>query len=140
MAIPTITTPKPPLNLFEAQRIQADDDWQTLYTVPQYIIPAIGAEPQQTVKAAAIMTGMVVSHNGATARKVSARIVGTDEVTTYDIVHEANVFPNDILIISLERQVMVSGEAIQVKMTSGETADIHFTYILNTRETFTEIV
>jgi hypothetical protein len=139
MAAPQIITPKPPLNLFEAKRATITDTWTTLYNVPEYVIPAAGVTPEQTVKAAAIMTGILISHNGTATRKVSVQILDVDD-NAYSVVHEADVFPNDILVVSLDRQVMQSGEQLQVKMTSGETADVHFTYILNTREVYTEIV
>jgi len=41
----TITTPRPPLNLFEVVRAEVGVEWTTIYDVPDYLIPAEGPNP-----------------------------------------------------------------------------------------------
>lgn len=131
----TIVTPRPPLNLFEAVRLSATDVWTDIYTVPKYQIPASGPVPQRTVNAAAIMNGLIITNTTNGLIEVSLRIIGVD-TNFYSIVEEATVPVNDFMIVSLERQVMVTDEVIQVKLGTAQTADVHFTFILNTREEF----
>lgn len=133
--MPVIVTPRPPLNLFEAVRIGATDAWTDLYTVPSYQIPASGPSPQQNINAAAIMNGLLVANTSISSITVSVQIVAAD-TTTYAIVDNAPVPANDFMVVSLERQVLLTGETIQVKMGTTQTADVHFSFILNTREEF----
>jgi len=133
--MPTIVTPRPPLNLFEAVRLNATDAWTTIYTVPKYQIPASGPVPQRDINAAAIMNGLIVTNTTNGLIDVSIRIIGVD-TNEYPIVEEATVPVNDFMIVSLERQVMLTDEAIEVKLGTGQTASVHFTFILNTREEF----
>jgi len=133
--MPTIVTPRPPLNLFEAVRLNATDVWTTIYTVPKYQVPASGPVPQRDISAAAIMNGLIVTNTTTGLIEVSLRIIGTD-TNEYPVVEEANVPVNDFMIVSLERQVMLTDEAIQVKVGTGQSATVHFTFILNTREEY----
>jgi hypothetical protein len=133
--MPTIVTPRPPLNLFEAIRLNATDVWTTIYTVPKYQIPASGPVPQRDINAAAIMNGLIVTNTTNGLIDVSIRIVGVD-TNFYSVVEEATVPVNDFMIVSLERQVMLTDEEIQVKLGTAQTAAVHFTFILNTREEF----
>jgi len=133
--MPTIVTPRPPLNLFEAIRLNATDVWTTLYTVPKYQVPASGPVPQRDIPAAAIMNGLVVTNTTQGLIQVSLRIIGVD-AEEYPVVEEAIVPVNDFMIVSLERQVMLSDEVIQVKVNTDQTATVHFTFILNTKEEY----
>lgn len=130
-----IVTPRPPLNLFEAVRLDATDVWTTIYEVPKYRIPASGPVPQRDINAAAIMNGLIVANTTGGPIDVSIRIIGVD-TNFYSVVEEAPIPVNDFMIVSLERQVMLTGETIQVKLEAAQTAAIHFTFILNTREEF----
>jgi hypothetical protein len=130
-----IVTPRPPLNLFEAVRLNATDQWTNIYTVPRYRVPATGPVPQRDVSAAAIMNGLIVTNTTNGLIEVSIRIIGAD-TNEYSVVEEATVPVNDFMIVSLERQVMLTDESIQVKLGTAQTADVHFTFILNTREEF----
>jgi hypothetical protein len=131
----TIVTPRPPLNLFEAVRLNATDQWTNIYTVPKYQVPASGPVPQRDINAAAIMNGLIVTNTTGGLIDVSIRIIGADS-NEYPIVEEAPVPVNDFMIVSLERQVMLTDESIQVKLGTAQTATVHFTFILNTREEF----
>lgn len=135
----TIITPRPPLNLFEAVRMNATPTWTQIYQVPLYQVPASGPVAQRNIKAAAIMNGLIVTNTTVGLIDVSLRIVGVDN-NFYPIVEGATVPVNDFMIVSLERQVMLTGESIQIKVGTAQTASVHFTFILNTREEFEVIL
>ena len=136
-------SPRPPLNVFEASReLLAGDDWYTLAEVPQYYIPQNGPNPPRTINTVAIMTGLTITNMHTSTIRVSARILGQlDE--EYPILNQAVLPPNDFLSISFERQIMMSGERMQVSIPSnagaGTQACAHFTYIVNQREEFTVV-
>jgi hypothetical protein len=130
-------TPRPPLNVFEVSRAQlsgTEGDWVELVKVPRYYIPQNGPTAARFVNAAAIMTGLTVTNLEPTSIYVSARIKGQDG-QYYSILNGASVPPNDFLIISFDRQIMLSGETLEVVSEEG-TATAHFTYIVNQREEF----
>lgn len=131
----TITTPRPPLNLFEAVRAPIGPAWSTIYTVPDYNIPASGPTPARTIGAAAIMTGLLVANDGFADITFSARIAGADGVN-YTVLRDATVPPNDFALIGLDRQVLRSGEALEMRAGDDQAAVVHFTFILNQREVF----
>lgn len=133
-------SPRPPLNIFEASRANlANSAWVTLAEVPQYYIPQNGPNPARTINTVAIMTGLTITNIQNTTIRVSARILGQED-EEYLILKEAAVPPNDFLSISFERQVMMTGERMQVSVPSNNTANTHacahFTYIINQREEF----
>lgn len=134
----TIITPRPPLNLFEVVRMQATDVWTTIYTVPEYQVPASGPTPQRTIGAAAIMNGLLVTNTALSTVAVSIRILNTSG-SPFSVLNAAPIPSNDFMIVALERQVMLTDEAIQVKMNTAQTASVHFSFILNTREEFVVI-
>lgn len=131
----TIVTPRPPLNLFEAIRVQATDVWTPIYTVPEYQVPASGPTPQRTLSAAAIMNGLLVANTSLSTVQVSVRIVDKNG-TPFSVLNASPIPSNDFMIVALERQVMLTDETIEVKMNAAQTADVHFSFILNTREEF----
>ena len=62
--------------------------------------------------------------------------------TYYTVVNSAPIPPNDFLSISFERQVMKTGEILEIAIPSNSSASanhahVHFSYILNQREEFT---
>jgi hypothetical protein len=135
----TIITPRPPLNLFEVVRIGIDDAWLTIYDVPNYTIPASGPNPQRTIGAAAIMTGIAICPLTTAGATISARVENASGSQTFLLIDGAFAPSGDFLSISLDRQVLKSGEKLQIKCGTGETAMVHFSFILNQREDFTEI-
>lgn len=137
-------SPRPPLNVFEASReLLAGDDWYTLAEVPQYYIPQNGPNPPRTINTVAIMTGLTITNMHTSTIRVSARVKGTGVDEYYPILNSAVLPPNDFLSISFERQIMMSGESMEVSIPSnagvGVQACAHFTYIVNQREEFTII-
>lgn len=133
------TTARPPLNIFEASReVLTGNNWVTMAEVPQYFIPANGPNPSRTVNAVAIMTGLTITNTSNNTIRVSARIVG-QENEIYPILNRAPVPINDFLIISFDRQIMMTWEKLEVSIpssTGGTDACAHFTYIINQREEF----
>lgn len=133
-------TSRPPLNIFEASReLLQGNGWVTLAEVPQYYIPGNGPNPAKTVNAVAIMTGLTITNITNDTIKASARIVGpAGEI--YPVLTESVIPPNDFLIISFDRQVMMTWEKLQVSIPSNTTANTHacahFSYIINQREEF----
>lgn len=134
MAI-VITTPKPPLNLFEVRRVALSSDWLTVYEVPEYLIPASGPVAARTVDAAAIVTGLIICAETVTGINVSLRIL--NEIgTEFNLMVAAAVPYGDFLPVPIDRQVLKSGERIQARLNVSQVADAHFSFILNQREEF----
>lgn len=134
-------TPRPPLNIFEVARKQLQGNtWFQVVEVPGYYIPRNGPIAAKSVNTAAIMTGLTITNVHNQTIRASARIKGTDGVY-YTVVNSAPIPPNDFLSISFERQVMKTGEILEVSTPSNVTtanhAHVHFSYIVNQREEFT---
>lgn len=135
-------TPRPPLNLFEVARKQLQGNtWFQVVEVPSYYVPRNGPIAAKTVNTAAVMTGLTITNVHNATIRASARIRGVDGVY-YTIVNTAPIPPNDFLSISFERQVMKTGEILEVSIPSNASpsanhAHVHFSYILNQREEFT---
>lgn len=136
----TITTPRPPLNLFEVVRTQIGSDWQTIYDVPSYTIPANGPNPSRVVGTAAIMTGLAVCPLTPAGATISARVLAANGADNFLLIDGAIAPAGDFLSISLDRQVLRNGERLQVKCGEEQSAMTHFSFILNQREEFTEIL
>ncbi len=133
--MPTIVTPRPPLNIFDRVRFDADETWQLLYETPDYQIPASGPNPSRTVKAVALLTSLLVTNPGAQTVKASLRATtgGTD---TFLIINELPVPANDFALIELGKQNMPSGDKLEIKVDTGEAAIAHLSYVLNQREEY----
>lgn len=139
-----IETAKPPLNLFEVSRVELQGaSYFTILDVPRWKIRANGPIPESFVNTAAIMTGLVVTNQHTSDITVSARVISTDS-HTYTILNAAPVPPNDFLYVALDRQVLLTGEKLQIACdsnTGSPTANhaaVHFTYIINQREQYPE--
>ena len=134
----TITTPRPPLNLFEVVRVPLTEEWETVYDVPDYLIPAEGPNPARSIGTAAIMTGVLITPTAEIAVRVSIRILALNN-TPWLLLDRAFAPAGDVLSIGLDRQVLRTGERFQMKVEAGEAAVAHFSFILNQREDFTVI-
>jgi hypothetical protein len=141
LAANTVTT-RPPLNLFEVERKQLQGNtWFQIVEVPSYYIPRNGPIAAKTINTAAIMTGITITNIHTATIRASARIRGVDGIY-YTVINTAPIPPNDFLAISFERQVMKTGEILEVSIPSNSNlsanhAHIHFSYIINQREEFT---
>jgi len=137
-------TPRPPLNLFEVERRQLQGNtWSPIVQAPSYYIPRNGPIAARTVNTAVIMTGLTITNIHTANIRASARIRGVDGVY-YTVIQNAPIPYSDFLSISFERQVMKTGEILEVSIPSNVSpsanhAHAHFSYIVNQREEFTII-
>lgn len=135
-------SPRPPLNLFEVERVQLQGNtWAQVVQVPSYFIPRNGPIAAKTVNTAAIMTGLTITNIHTASIRASVRIRGVDN-TYYTVVQTAPIPVSDFLSISFERQVMKTGEILEISIPSNTNASAnhahaHFSYIINQREEFT---
>ena len=134
----TITTPRPPLNLFEVVRAEIGVEWTTIYDVPDYLIPGQGPNPARSIGTAAIMTGVLITPTAGASVRVSIRILALNN-TPWLLLDRAFAPAGDVLSIGLDRQVLRAGERFQMKVEASEAAIAHFSFILNQREDFTVI-
>ena len=141
----TIVTTNAPLNLFEVNRVQLQGNtFFDILDVPKYVIPATALKAQYTINTAAIMTGLTITNIKDTQTDITAsvRIIGTDN-NHYYVVKNAPVPANDFIFIGLDRQVLLTGEKLQVScssnLTTSNDAVVHFSFIINQRESYTEV-
>ena len=134
----TITTPRPPLNLFEVVRVPLTEEWETVYDVPDYLIPGEGPNPARSIGTSAIMTGVLITPTAEAAVRVSIRILALNN-TPWLLLDRGFAPAGDVLSIGLDRQVLRTGERFQMKVEASEAAIAHFSFILNQREDFTVI-
>jgi hypothetical protein len=136
-----IITKRPPLNLFDVVRVAVDDTATEIYEVPSYQIPAEGPNPQRDIGAAAILTNMIVANTTAGAATITIWIetgVGTN-ATQFYVAQALAVAEDGYIKVDLDKQIMQSEEKILCQMGTGETAEVHLSFVLNQREEFTVI-
>lgn len=137
--MPTIITPRPPLNLFEAVRVNITNPdnatWTTVYQTPLYRIPASGPDPQRDVGAAAIMTGVIISNTSVVPITISARILDAAD-SPFALLTDIQIPVGDYILLDLDRQVLKTDETLQLQCGLNTTATAHFSFILNQREEF----
>ena len=136
--MPTITTPRTPLNLFNVERVVIPSFYTTVLETPDYLIPAIGPNPQRTVEAVALLTSLMVSNNSNATLQLSARIVNTTGVE-FLILNQMYIPPNDFAVIELGKQNLRSGERLDLKTENFQGAIANLSYVLNQREEYTVI-
>jgi hypothetical protein len=135
-----IVTPRPPLNLFEVVRLPVNDatGGTLLYEVPTYRIPAEGPNPQRDVRAAAILTSLIVANRTAGAATVSVWVLDAD-ANQFFIAVSLAIAQDGYVKIDLDKQILQSDEQIVVEMGAGQTGEAHLSFVLNQREEFTVI-
>jgi hypothetical protein len=134
--MPTIITPRPPLNLFNVARIQVPSFYTTILDVPNYLIPANGPNPQRTVQAVALLTSLIVANNGNDTIQFSMQVRDASNVT-WLILNQMDIPPNDFALIELGKQNLPSGDRLQLKCENFQGATASLSYVLNQREEFT---
>jgi hypothetical protein len=97
----TITTPRPPLNLFEVVRAEIGVEWTTIYDVPDYLIPSEGPNPARSIGTAAIMTGVLITPTAEASVRVSIRILALNN-TPWLLLDRAFAPAGDVLCHILE--------------------------------------
>lgn len=133
--MPTIITPRPPLNLFNVARIQVPSTYTTVLDVPNYLIPANGPNPQRTVQAVALLTSLIVANNGNNTIQFSMQVLDASNVT-WLILNQMDIPPNDFALIELGKQNLPSGDRLQLKCENFQGATASLSYVLNQREEF----
>lgn len=134
----TITTPRPPLNLFNVARLNVQSFYTTLLQTPDYFIPVDGPNPARTIQAVALLTSLVVSNNSSADIQVSIQVVDNNS-NTWLLLNQMDIPPNDFALIELGKQNLPSGESIQIRTENFQGAVASLSYVLNQREEFTVI-
>jgi len=136
--MPTITTPRPPLNLFEVSRIEVPSFWTTILETPDYLIPVNGPNPARSVQAVALLTSLVVSNNSEDTLQLSVRFYDADD-NAWLILNQMDVPPNDFALVELGKQNLPSGDRLQLRCENFQGAIASLSYVLNQREEYTVI-
>lgn len=136
--MPTITTPRPPLNLFNVARITVPSFYTTILETPDYLIPANGPNPQRTVQAVSLLTSLIVANNSSAVLQFSVRVLDSNDVS-WLLLNEMDIPPNDFALIELGKQNLPSGDRLQLKCENFQGAVASLSYVLNQREEFTVI-
>jgi len=136
--MPTIPTPRPPLNLFEVSRIDVPSFFTTILETPDYLIPANGPNPQRTVQAVALLTSLVVANNSSSVLQFSVRVLDSNDVS-WLLLNQMDIPPNDFALIELGKQNLPSGDRLQLKCENFQGAIASLSYVLNQREEYTVI-
>jgi hypothetical protein len=136
--MPTITTPRPPLNLFEVSRIEVPSFWTTILETPDYLIPVNGPNPARSVQAVALLTSLIVSNNSSNTLQLSVRFYDADD-DAWLILNQMDVPPNDFALVELGKQNLPSGDRLQLKCENFQGAIASLSYVLNQREEYTVI-
>jgi hypothetical protein len=135
--MPTITTPRPPLNIFDRARLNLTSSYQTVYETPDYLIPATGPTPARTIEAVALLTSLIVTNTDNETIEISLRAERGGN--TWMILDKLLIPENDFALIDLGKQNFVSGDALQAKLEAGQTGVAHLSFVLNQREEYTVI-
>lgn len=136
--MPTITTPRPPLNLFEVSRIAVPSFYTTILETPDYLIPANGPNPQRTVQAVALLTSLIVANNSTAPLQFSVRVLDANDFS-WLLLNQMDIPPNDFALIELGKQNLPSGDRLQLKCENFQGAIASLSYVLNQREEYTVI-
>jgi len=133
--MPTITTPRPPLNLFNVERINVPSFWTTVLETPDYLIPENGPDPERTVKAVALLTSLLVANNGEDSIELSARFRDNNGLS-WLVLNKMYIPPNDFALIELGKQNLPSGDRLELKCENFQGATASLSYVLNQREEY----
>lgn len=152
----TITTPRPPLNIFDRSMLTANNTqgWVRLYETPKYLIPANGPNPSRTVQAVALLTSLIVAPNTTTLTWAGPLFVsmrrgvpnGLGGYTYYWVCKDLEVPQDDFAVLDLGKQNMPSDDIADVRVYTGASltatmsADFQLSYIVNQREEYEVIV
>lgn len=134
--MPTIVTPRPPLNLFNVARLNVQSFWTTILQTPDYLIPQNGPNPARTVQAVSLLTSLIVANNGATNIQISIQIIDASS-NPWLLLNQMDIPPNDFALIELGKQNLPSGEQLQIKAENFQGATASLSYVLNQREEYT---
>lgn len=133
-----ITSPRPPLNLFNVERAVIPSFWTTILDVPQYVIPANGPNPARDVEAVALLTSLLVANNGTDVIEFSMRVNDAQD-NNWLLLNQMTIPPNDFAAIELGKQNLRSNERLQLRCNNFQGATASLSYVLNQREEFTVV-
>ena len=136
--MPTIVTPRPPLNLFNVARINVPSFWTTILDVPNYLIPVNGPTPARNIQAVALLTSLVVANNSNAVLQLSIRVLDAT-AASWLVLNKMDIPPNDFALIDLGKQNLPSGEKLQLQCENFQGAVASLSYVLNQREEYTVI-
>jgi hypothetical protein len=136
--MPTITSPRPPLNLFEVSRIDVPSYYTTILETPDYLIPANGPNPARAVQAVALLTSLIVANNSDATLQFSMRFLDS-ESRSWVILNQMEIPPYDFAVVELGKQNLPSGDSLQLKCENFQGAVASLSYVLNQREEYTVI-
>jgi hypothetical protein len=131
----TVTTPRPPLNLFNVARLNVQSFYTTILDTPDYLIPQNGPNPARTVSAVALLTSLIISNNSSSVIQLSIRVLDSNSVA-WLMLNEMDIPPNDFAVIDLGKQNLPSGDRLQLKTNVFQGAVATLSYVLNQREEF----
>ena len=134
--MPTVTTPRPPLNLFNVSRIDVPSFWTTILETPDYFIPENGPDPARTVQAVSLLTSLVVANNGEDTIQFSIRVLDSSGFG-WVLLNKMYIPPNDFAVIEMGKQNLPSGDRLQLKCENFQGATASLSYVLNQREEYT---
>lgn len=134
--MPTVTTPRPPLNLFNVSRIDVPSFWTTILETPDYFIPENGPDPARTVQAVSLLTSLVVANNGEDTIQFSIRVLDSGGFS-WLLLNKMYIPPNDFAVIEMGKQNLPSGDRLQLKCENFQGATASLSYVLNQREEYT---
>lgn len=130
-----VTSPRPPLNIFDVRHLGVTASWQTILETPTYRIPAVGPNPQRDVQAVALLTSLIVTNTEATTIQVSLRVVdGNGQI--WALLNNLPVPANDFALIELSKQNLPSTEKLEIRVGAAQAAVAHLSFVLNQREEF----
>jgi len=132
----TITTPRPPLNLFEVVRISFDENWTTIYDVPDYVVPANGLAPEKTINTAAIISNLLLSNATALAITADIRVLDPLDVA-YTVTSGEDISASGFIKLDLDKHILMTGDRLQVRGSASASGIAHLSFVLNQREQFT---
>lgn len=134
-----IITPRPPLNLFQVVRVEVDDTPTLVLEVPRYEIPPIPPAVTPTyIDIADILTNMIITNLGATAATATITIEDPNAVS-FVLAEGISIPGDDYIPVAIDRQVMLTAEKMYVQMGTGQTANVHLSFVQNQRESYTVI-
>jgi len=124
--------------LFNVNRIVVPSFFTTILDVPEYLIPANGPNPERTVYAVALLTSLIVANNSTDDLQFSIRVLDAND-TSWLLLNQMYIPPNDFALIDLGKQNLPSGERLQLKCENFQGATASLSYVLNQREEYTVI-
>jgi len=124
------------LNLFEVERVPFDDNWTTIYDVPNYVIPAVGFNQEKTINTAAIISNLLLSNATALAITADIRVLDPLDVV-YAITSNEEIGASGFIKVDLDKHILMTGDRLQVKGSALASGIAHLSFVLNQREQFT---